>query len=107
MTMRAPRDSSCRSPAATLVARYRRCPHRRLNWWLIAGDWVGLSLAWLLSFGLLWLVEDQNWRVGIIGWWGALGEQRIGLFAGLFLLALVTLGVRAHYSRRRPFSDEI
>ena len=102
-----PPDSPVRSPAATLKSRYPQASHRRVNWWLVAGDGVGLTLAWLLSFGLLWLVEAQSWRQGILGWWSALGEQRIALFAGLLLLALLVLGLRGHYSRRRPFSDEV
>lgn len=101
-----PLDSSLKSPAATLVAIHRQAAHRRVNWWLVAGDGVGLTLAWLLSFGLLWLVEGQSWRDGLIGWWSALGDKRIALFAGLLLLALLALGLRGHYSRRRPFSDE-
>jgi undecaprenyl-phosphate galactose phosphotransferase len=102
-----PLDSSLESPAATLMARQRQAPYRMVNWWLIAGDAAGLTLAWLLSFGLLWLVEDQSWRQGLIGWWSALGDKRIALFAGLLLLALLALGLRGHYSRRRPFSDEV
>ena len=73
---------------------------------MVAGDGFGLTLAWILSFGLLWLVEGQSWRQGLIAWWSALGEQRIALFAALLVLALLVLGLRGHYSRRRPFSDE-
>jgi Undecaprenyl-phosphate galactose phosphotransferase WbaP len=102
-----PLDSSFKTPAAMPASRYRQASHRRINWWLVAGDGLGLTLAWLLSFGLLWLVEGQSWRQGLIGWWSALGEKRIALFAGLLLLALLALGLRGHYSRRRPFSDEV
>ncbi|MEO8007831.1 MAG: hypothetical protein ABI728_04845, partial [Betaproteobacteria bacterium] len=70
------------------MAKHRQAAHRRVSWWLVAGDGVGLTLAWLLSFGLLWLVEGQSWRDGLIGWWSALGDKRIALFAGLLLLAL-------------------
>ena len=101
-----PLDSSFKSPATTPVARRRHAQYRKVNWWLVAGDGIGLTLAWLLSFGLLWLVEDQSWRQGLIGWWSTLGDKRIALFAGLLLLALLALGLRGHYSRRRPFSDE-
>jgi undecaprenyl-phosphate galactose phosphotransferase len=101
-----PLDSSDGSPAATPASRYRQASHRRINWWLVVGDGVGLTLAWLLSFGLLWLVEAQSWRQGILGWWATLGEQRIALFVGLLVLALLALGLRGHYSRRRPFSDD-
>jgi len=102
-----PLDSSVESPAATRATGYRQGSPRKINWWLVAGDGVGLTLAWLLSFCLLWLVEAQTWRQGILGWWSTLGEQRLALFAGLFLLALLALGLRGHYSRRRPFSDEV
>jgi Undecaprenyl-phosphate galactose phosphotransferase WbaP len=100
-------DSSLKSPAPALVARQRHAQYRKVNWWLVAGDGFGIILAWTLSFGLLWLVEGKSWRQGLIGWWSTLGEKRIALFAGLLLLALLALGVRGHYSRRRPFSDEI
>ena len=101
-----PLDSTLNSSAASLVARHRQVAHRKVNWWLVAGDGFGLTLAWLLSFGLLWLLEGQSWRQGLIGWWAALGEQRIALVAALLLLTLLALGLRGHYSRRRPFSDE-
>ncbi len=102
-----PLESSIRSPAAKLVARHRQAPRRRVNWWLILGDVVGLTLAWLFSLGLLWVVEDQVWKQGIIDWWAALGSSRTLLFVGLTALVLLLFGARGHYSRRRPFFDEI
>ena len=101
-----PVDPDFRSQATTRASKYRRAPYRRINWWLVAGDGVGLTLAWILSFGSLWFFEAQSWRQGIVEWWATLGEQRVALFAGLLLLALLILGLRGHYSRRRPFSDE-
>ena len=88
------------------ASRFRRPRHRKVNWWLVAADAAGLTLAWSLSFGLLWLMEGQVWRQGIVAWWVALGDRRIAVFIGLLMVALVALGVRGHYSRRRPFSDE-
>jgi len=75
--------------------------------WLAVGDTLGLILAWLLSLGLLWMVEDQIWKQGIIDWWAALGHSRILLFVGLTVLVLLLFGARGHYSRRRPFFDEV
>ena len=80
---------------------------RRTNLWLPVGDLIGLLLSWVLSFGLLWAVEDQEWRSGIVVWWGEFGASRVGTFCGLLLLMTALFGTRGHYSRRRPSADEI
>jgi undecaprenyl-phosphate galactose phosphotransferase len=87
--------------------RYSRAGHRKIYWGLAVGDAFGIAFGWLLSLGLLWLVEDEIWRQGIIGWWANLGDNRTFLSVGLTVLALVFFGARGHYSRRRPFFDEI
>jgi Undecaprenyl-phosphate galactose phosphotransferase WbaP len=92
------------SPASAL--EYGRTGHRPVNWWLVAGDGFALAFAWLLSFGLLWLLGGQVWRQGVVVWWSELGTARVTLSAGLFVVALLVLGARGHYTRRRPFSDE-
>ncbi len=74
---------------------------------MAVGDTLGLILAWLLSLGLLWMVEDQIWKQGIIDWWDALGRSRILLFVGLTVFVLLLFGARGHYSRRRPLFDEV
>lgn len=99
------RDGESAVPA--LASGYRRTGPRKVNWWLVAGDAIGLTLAWLVSFGLLWLVEDQIWRQGIIEWWAVFGRSRTLLFVGLIALVLLLCGARGHYSRRRPFFDEV
>jgi Undecaprenyl-phosphate galactose phosphotransferase WbaP len=80
---------------------------RRTKLWLPVGDSIGLLLSWVLSFGLLWAVEDQEWRSGIVVWWGEFGASRVGIFCGLLLLMTALFGIRGHYSRRRPSADEI
>jgi undecaprenyl-phosphate galactose phosphotransferase len=95
------------SAVPALALEYRRTGPRKVNWWLVAGDGIALTLAWLVSFGLLWLLEDQIWRHGIIDWWAALGHSRTLLFVGLTALVLLLCGARGHYSRRRPFFDEV
>lgn len=92
--------------APPLISAHRRTAPRQINWWLVAGDAVGMLLAWVLSFGLLWLLEPQDWWLGIMGWWQELGTGRIAVFAVALAMALLALGIRGHYSRRRPFSDE-
>ena len=72
-----------------------------------AGDVLALVIAWLVALGLLWLIEDQAWHDGLVGWWGALGNGRILLICGLIATMLVLFALRGHYSRRRPFSSEV
>jgi Undecaprenyl-phosphate galactose phosphotransferase WbaP len=98
-------SGECKAPA--LALEFCRTGYRKTNWWLVAGDALGLTLAWLLSLGLLWLVEDRIWQQGIIEWWAALGRPRTLLFVGLTALVLLLFGARGHYSRRRPFFDEV
>jgi len=95
-----------REPAHSLPLAARRIGQRKIGWWLVAGDGVGLALAWPASFGLLWLIYGKDWFQGVIGWWAELGGERAIVFGGLFALSLVVFGVRGHYTRRRPFSDE-
>jgi Undecaprenyl-phosphate galactose phosphotransferase WbaP len=78
-----------------------------VNWYLAAGDTVGLCLSWLLALAFLWMVEDQVWKQGIVDWWGTLGYRRTLLFFGLTALVLMMFGARGHYSRRQPFFDEV
>ena len=78
-----------------------------LNWYLAAGDAVGLGLSWLLALAFLWLIEDQAWKQGIIDWWVTLGYKRTLLFFGLTVLVSLLFGARGHYSRRQPFFDEV
>jgi Undecaprenyl-phosphate galactose phosphotransferase WbaP len=85
----------------------RRADRRRINPILIIGDGIGLVLAWIASFALLWLIEGDIWLHGVIVWWGELGARRVALVLTLFTLALVALGVQGHYTKRRPMSDEV
>jgi undecaprenyl-phosphate galactose phosphotransferase len=80
---------------------------RRLSWVLVAGDVAGLVVAWAGSLGLLWLIEDAAWRQGLASWWATLGERRLLLAVGLFGVMLFLFAARGHYSRRRPFSEEV
>ena len=81
--------------------------HRKLNLWLPLGDIAGLLLSWLVSFTILWIGGTEQWRSGIVAWWSDLGSSRIGVFAGLLALMVVLFGLRGHYTRRQPSSDEI
>ncbi|MEO8163847.1 MAG: undecaprenyl-phosphate galactose phosphotransferase WbaP [Betaproteobacteria bacterium] len=75
--------------------------------YIAAGDALALVLSWVLALGVLWLVEDEVWRRGIIDWWTALGNGQAMLTSGLVAFMLVLFAVRGHYSRRRPFADEV
>jgi Undecaprenyl-phosphate galactose phosphotransferase WbaP len=80
---------------------------RSVNLWVAAGDVLALVTAWLVALALLWMVEDDSWRAGLIGWWSALGRGRILLICGLVATMFVLFALRGHYSRRRPFSSEV
>ena len=68
---------------------------------------MALVLSWMIALGLLWILEDPVWREGIIGWWMALGNGQVLLISGLIAVMLFLFAARGHYSRRRPFSDEV
>ena len=68
---------------------------------------MALVLSWVVALGLLWIFENRVWREGIIGWWLALGNGRVLLISGLIAAMLFLFAARGHYSRRRPFSDEV
>jgi hypothetical protein len=90
-------------PAAAL--EYGRTGRRKVNWWLFAGDAFALALAWLLSFGLLWLFGGQLWRQGVIGWW-ADWKAGVMLSVGLFAVALL-LSVRGATHPAPPVFDRL
>ena len=91
-----------------VASRYGRPRHhRKVSPWLVVADAGGLTLAWSLSFGLLWLMQGPVWRQGIVDWWAVLGDERLVVLNILLMVALAALGVRGHYSRRRPFSEEV
>lgn len=75
--------------------------------WIAAGDAAALLMSWLGALALLWVVEGQAWREGIIGWWAALGNGRVLLICGLIAVMLMLFALRGHYSRRRPFASEV
>jgi undecaprenyl-phosphate galactose phosphotransferase len=89
------------------VVALRQAKDATLSWWLAAGDLLGLVLSWALSLGILWVLEDEAWRQGLIEWWSTLGRGRTLLFIGLTALVLGIFAARGHYSRRRPFFDEV
>jgi len=99
--------NSSGSPEDIRDSRMRVANRRSISLWVAAGDATALLMSWLIALGLLWIIEDQSWREGIVGWWGALGRGRIALIFGLIAVMLVLFAVRGHYSRRRPFSSEV
>src|SRR5579859_3417576 len=84
-----------------------RSDGRQINWWLVAGDAFGLAIAWLVSFAALWLLEERTWLRSMTDWFIAHGRVPIALVAVPFALSLLTFGMRGHYTRRRPLTDEI
>ena len=95
------------TPDTTSYSRQRVVNRRSMNLWIAAGDTTALLMSWLGALGLLWSIEDQRWREGIVGWWTALGNGRILLICGLIMVMLVLFALRGHYSRRRPFASEV
>jgi len=93
--------------ASSQLFHKRSISSSTVNWWLVFGDVLGLVLSWLLALTLLWIVEDEAWWQGLVEWWAALGRGRTFLFVGLTALVVLIFGARGHYSRRRPFFDEI
>src|SRR3954447_13598072 len=95
------------SKAASQTLHPVRSDGRRINWWLVVGDGIGMVLAWVASFGVLWLIEKRTWLPGMIEWFLAHGKGPLALVVVPFALSLLTFGMRGHYTRRRPLADEI
>ena len=99
--------ASLDSTVATRTFDNVRSNGRQINWWLVAGDAFGLAIAWLVSFAVLWLVEERTWLKSMADWFIAHGRIPIALVVVPFALSLLTFGMRGHYTRRRPLTDEI
>ena len=74
---------------------------------LIAGDLIVLLVAGGLANLVHWLYlgapEDELLRI----WTGTSAELRLALFAALVAIAIGWFWLLGHYSRRRPFWDEV
>lgn len=91
----------------TAKVRTRRTITRSEEWWLVFGDVLALILAWAAALAVLWLIKDDEWRTGLVGWWNGLGPQRLAILILFFGTTIVVFWSRGHYSKRRPFADEI
>jgi undecaprenyl-phosphate galactose phosphotransferase len=74
---------------------------------LIAGDLVAFLLAGVLANVLHWLYLGAPASEFLRIWTGSSGEIRVSLFAGLVAVSIGWLWALGHYTRRRPFWDEI
>jgi Undecaprenyl-phosphate galactose phosphotransferase WbaP len=97
------------SAARTLgpIADSRIVSRHAITFLIAAADATALVLSWAIALGVLWVLEDEVWRDGIVGWWTALGNNQVLLICGLIAVMLFLFATRGHYSRRRPFSDEV
>ena len=73
---------------------------------LIAGDVAALLAAFILARAANW-GYDHSFGEAFFGWWGERGLIRLGVFALVMALAVVWFWSVGHYSRRKPFWDEL
>src|SRR4051812_36416786 len=88
-------------------AHFRTVRRHAIAFLIAVADSMALVLSWAIALGVLWVLEDEVWREGIVGWWTALGNNQVLLMCGLTAVMLFLFATRGHYSRRRPFSDEV
>jgi len=74
---------------------------------LIASDIAAFVLAAVAANGLHWLFLGAPAGELLRLWGGERSELRLLLFAGLVSAALIWFWVSGHYTRRRPFWDEL
>ena len=73
---------------------------------LIAGDVVALLAAFLLGRTANW-AYDHTLAEAFFGWWDERGQIRLALFALVVVVAVGWCWSAGHYSRRKPFWDEL
>lgn len=73
---------------------------------LLAGDIFAMFLAFFLSGAGIWWLKDDTREV-FVSAWDQLGEIRLALFFGLMVVVVFSFWGLGHYSRRKPFWDEL
>ncbi len=73
---------------------------------LIAGDVAALLTAFILGRTANW-AYDHTFAEAFFGWWDARGQIRLALFALSLAVAVAWFWSVGHYSRRKPFWDEL
>lgn len=73
---------------------------------LVAGDAVALLAAFIFGRTANW-AYDHTFEEAFFGWWDGRGQIRLALFALSAAVALGWFWNAGHYSRRKPFWDEL
>lgn len=73
---------------------------------LICGDAGALLVAVILGRSANW-AYDHTFAEAFFGWWDARGQIRLALFALAAVVAVGWFWNSGHYSRRKPFWDEL
>lgn len=73
---------------------------------LICGDVAALLIAVILGRSANW-AYDHTFAEAFLGWWDVRGQIRLALFALAAVVAVGWFWNSGHYSRRKPFWDEL
>ena len=73
---------------------------------LISGDIAALLAAFILGRTANWAYDHTFWEA-YFGWWDGRGQIRLALFAMSSVVAVGWFWGVGHYSRRKPFWDEL
>lgn len=80
---------------------------RSEKWLLLLSDLISLVMAFSLSAAILFVARENPAANGAHTWWKAQDLIRINCFAVLVAATLLIFWVKGHYTKRRPYSNEV
>jgi len=77
------------------------------KWILMLTDLVALSISFSLSACFLFAIRDYSHTIENVEWWNPQNSIRIKCFAILMLITVSVYWAKGHYTKRRPYSNEV
>lgn len=83
------------------------CSRAAEKWLLVGADVISMAIAFGISTILLLVKSEASIEASLKIWWMYQGSIRLQTYLVLILLTLTAFLAKGHYSKRRPYSNEI